>query len=139
VLLLFTLFGCAGPKFNVHTQSVGHGAVVAGNRLSYVLLSASGALGWSACACDFFVYFPPKTNRWVIFSATTIGLACGKSIIEFMGIGLGSGLATNPSWKAAFARSKGALLVEAFKPLGGFGSFCSVLASLGIVANNVPG
>lgn len=70
---------------------------------------------------------------------TTSGLALGKILVELLGIGLGSGLSLNPSWAAAFDTSTGALIVEAFRPLGGFGSFCAVLLALGIVANNIPG
>ncbi|RFU32284.1 hypothetical protein B7463_g4062, partial [Scytalidium lignicola] len=139
ICVLFILVGTAGPFFDTASQSVGEGAVLAGHRVSYFFLSASGALGWSACACDFFVYFPPKTSRWAIFIWTTLGLALGKMFSELLGIGLGSGLHKNPAWAKAFGVSAGALYVEGFSPLGNFGKFCSVILALGIIANNVPG
>jgi len=140
LVILFILIGVAGPKFDTTTPSKGSGATLAGNRMSFVFLSASGALGWSATACDFFVYFPEKTNRWMIFSMTAIGLGCGKMIVELIGIGLGSGLFSNPTWLKAFkAHSSGGVIVEAFKPLGTFGNFCAVVMALGVVANNIPG
>lgn len=52
-----------------------------------------------------------------------------------LGSGLGSGIASNAAWSEAYAVSQGALAVEAFKPLGTFGSFLSVVLALGLVAN----
>lgn len=69
---------------------------------------------------------------------TFLGLLLGKCFVEFLGIGLATGLANNPSWAAAFDVSLGALLVEAFSPLGAFGHFCCVVLALGICANVIP-
>ncbi|KIW98094.1 uncharacterized protein Z519_01678 [Cladophialophora bantiana CBS 173.52] len=111
ICVLFIMVGTAGPLFDTSSASSGEGSVLACHRLTYFFLSASGALGWSACACDFFVYFPPKTSRWQIFLWTTVGLSLGKMF----------------------------LYVEGLAPLNQFGKFCAVLLALGIVANNVAG
>ena len=70
---------------------------------------------------------------------TTSGITCGKLLIEFLGIGLASGLATMPTWATAFDHSAGALIAEAFAPLGNFGGFCAVVLAICISANNIPG
>jgi purine-cytosine permease-like protein len=85
--------------FDVRTPSASTGTTLIGNRLSYVFLSASGPLGWSAAAADFYVYFPPKASRYAILAMTASGLILGKLFVEFLGIGLGSGLSLNPTWK----------------------------------------
>lgn len=54
-------------------------------------------------------------------------------------MGLGSGLATNPTWAAAFDTSTGALLETAFQPLRGFGKACAVIMALGLISNSIPG
>lgn len=54
------------------------------------------------------------------------------------GIGLGSGIAAHPEYAAAYAKGQGALIVEGFGPLHGFGKFCSVVIALGLIANTVP-
>lgn len=54
-----------------------------------------------------------------------------------IGIGLGSGVASNKAWDDAYSTSQGALIVEGFRPLGAFGSFCSVLTALGLISNIV--
>ncbi|CZR55572.1 related to nucleoside transporter [Phialocephala subalpina] len=139
VCILFIFVGVASPHFDVKTPSSSTGATLIGNRLSYVFLSASGPLGWSAAAADFYVYFPPKASRLAVFCMTASGLILGKLFVEFMGIGLGSGLSLNPTWVAADKISTGSLIVEALSPLGSFGNFCAVLLALGVVANNIPG
>ncbi|MBE7181420.1 MAG: hypothetical protein INR71_09475 [Terriglobus roseus] len=140
VIVLFILIGVAGPKFDTTTQSAGSGAVLAGNRLSYFFLTASGPLGWSSSAADYYSYYPAKTSRWLTFAMTAGGITIGKLFIEFLGIGLGTGIATNADWAAAFGGSGvGALIVEAFAPLNGFGKFCATILALCVAANCIPG
>lgn len=134
------MIGVAGPHFDTKTPSSGSGAVLAGNRVSYFFLTASGPLGWSSAAADYVNYYPASTNRWLTFAMTAGGITCGKLLIEFLGIGLGSGLLLNKNWAAAFeAQGVGALVVESFSPLNGFGKFCCVVLALCIAANNIPG
>ena len=56
-----------------------------------------------------------------------------------LGVGLASGVASNPTWSAAYNISSGALLLAGYDGLGGFGKFCGVIVSLGVIANNIPG
>lgn len=55
-----------------------------------------------------------------------------------LGIGLASGIATNPSYATAYSAGQGALIVEGFSSLHGFGKFCAVVVALGLVANIIP-
>lgn len=74
------------------------------------------------------------------FGMTAAGITLGKLLIEFLGIGLGSGLAANADWAEAFStHGVGALIVEAFAPLNAFGKFCAVVLALCVAANNIPG
>lgn len=139
VLALFILIGSAGPNFNAQSQSQSSGAILACSRLSYFFLSASGPLGWAPAAADFYSYYPASTSRVLTATMTGSGITFGKLLIEFLGIGLASGLATVPAWAAAFDRSTGALIAEAFAPLGHFGKFCAVVLALCVSANNIPG
>jgi purine-cytosine permease-like protein len=140
VLVLFVLIGVAGPHFDTTTPSQGSGATLAGNRLSYFFLTASGPLSWSSAAADYVTYYPKSTNKYLVFATTTGGIVLGKLLIEFLGIGLGSGLLKNPTWSEAFdSQGIGALTVESYAPLGGFGKFCCVVLALCIAANCIPG
>lgn len=53
------------------------------------------------------------------------------------GVGLASGIPTFPEYSAAYEKGQGALIVEGFGPLHGFGKFCSVICALGLIANTV--
>lgn len=134
------MIGVAGPHFDAHTPSTGAGATLAGNRLSYFFLTASGPLGWVPAAADFFVYYPENTSRVGMCFMTTAGMTLGKLLIEFLGIGLGSGLAQNAAWAEAFEGSGvGALVVAGYAPLQDFGKVCAVVLALCVAANNIPG
>jgi purine-cytosine permease-like protein len=86
---------------------------------------------------DYFVYYPENTSRWKVFAVTVIGLVISFTPMFILGIGLGSGIASNASWSDAYNVSQGALAVEALRPLGSFGSFISVVLALGLIANLV--
>ena len=103
-------------------------------------------LGWAPFVADFFIYHPKTSNRWLIFCMTLLGFMTSKIFVEYIGIGwcpfstnmlllshkiclgLGSGLAKNPSWAKGFTGSNvGGLIVAAYGPLGAYGKFCAVV------------
>lgn len=88
-------------------------------------------------AADFFVYYPERTSKWNIFALTQTGLTSSFTLAFLLGIGLASGISTNPKYAAAYNRGQGALIVEGFSPLHGLGKFCSVIVALGLIANTV--
>lgn len=174
VLVLAVLIGCAGPRFDAATASVGDSKTVAANRLSFLSMCLYVPNSWSAAASDFYVYYPEETNPFKVAGLTVGGLWASFSLVFMIGyvrrsapslppslhpsllhpppqgllpstnppphsIGLGSGLATNPSWAAAFDTSTGALLEAGFQPLRGFGKLCAVVVALGLVSNSIPG
>lgn len=140
LVVLSLLAGVAGPKFDLYTnplEGASYGEI-AGARLSFFSLCLSSQITYSQAGADFFVYYPEKTSRTKMFLSTTIGLTISSAFTLILGIGLASGVTANPDWAAALAESQGALIVAAFRPLGGFGSFCSVLMALSLVGNMVP-
>jgi purine-cytosine permease-like protein len=132
------LVGVAGPQFNIASQSEGDSTTVIGNRLSFFGLNLAAAITYGGGAADYFVYYPENTPRWKVFTATMIGLTTSFTFAFIVGIGLASGMTSNPTWNSAYEVSQGALIVEAFKPLGSFGGFCGVVVALGLVANLIP-
>ncbi|KAK5995719.1 Purine-cytosine permease fcyB [Cladobotryum mycophilum] len=139
LIVLFVLIGCAGPHFDIKTPSVGSGATLAAHRLTFFCLCFYTPNSWAAAASDFYVYYPEKTPKPKIFLLTLVGIWFSFMFVYFIGIGLGTGIAGNTSWADASAVSTGALIVEGYAPLGGFGKFCSVVVALGVIANSVPG
>ncbi|KAF2720890.1 purine-cytosine permease FCY21 [Polychaeton citri CBS 116435] len=134
------LAGVAGPKFDLYTNpSEGESQrTTIGNRLSFFSLCLAAAITYGGGAADYFVYYPEETPRWKIFTVTMVGLTTSFTFAFILGIGLGSGISTNEDWSNAYGVSQGALIVEGFRPLGGFGSFCGVIVALGLIANMIP-
>lgn len=139
VIVTMILAGVAGPKFDLYSNpSAGTDSrTVAGNRLSFFGLCLAAAITYAEDAADFFVYYPEDVSRTKIFSFTLIGLYSSFTPMMVIGIGLASGIASNTAWSNAYAISQGALIVEGFRPLGTFGSFCSVVVALGLIPNTV--
>ncbi|KAL0256231.1 Vitamin B6 transporter [Diplodia seriata] len=136
LMVICMLAGVAGPKFDTTTpSSAGDARTLAGNRLSFFSLCLAAAITYGGGAADYFVYYPASTPSWRVFAVTMLGLSTSFTFAFIVGIGLASGMAANPSWEAAYGTSQGALIVEGFVPLGGFGKFCGVVVALGLIAN----
>ena len=136
---MFILVGSSGSFFDTSTASTGDATTVAGNRLSFFSLALSAPLSWAPAAADYFVYYPASTSPLLIFSLALTGVWVSFAFVYLLGVGLATGVGTNPDWAAAYQISSGALLTEGFAPLGAFGKFCAVIASLGVISNNIPG
>ncbi|KAJ5156209.1 Permease cytosine/purine uracil thiamine allantoin [Penicillium capsulatum] len=137
VIVVCMLFGVASAKFDLSTPSLGDARTVAGNRLSFFSICLSAAITYAPLAADFFVYYPEHTSRITIFGLTLAGLVFSFTLALVCGIGLGSGINVFPEYKAAYNVGQGALIVEGFGPLHGFGKFCSVVVALGLIANTI--
>ncbi|OCK75493.1 purine-cytosine permease FCY21 [Lepidopterella palustris CBS 459.81] len=138
LVVFCTLAGVAGPGFDTSTISQGDTRTVAGNRLSFFGINLAAAITYGGGAADYFVYYPQETPGWKIFWMTMGGLSTSFTFAFILGIGLASGMAKNSAWSNSYGISQGALIVEGYRPLGAFGSFCGVVVALGLVANLIP-
>lgn len=87
---------------------------------------------------DFYVYYPVNTPKWITFTTTFSALLTSCMFCGLVGAGIGSGVASNQAWSDAYATSTGALFLECYKGLGGFGAFCCVILALGAIGSNGP-
>ena len=138
-MVVFILVGSAGPKFDSSLQSVGNPTTVDANRLSFFSLCLSVPVSWAAASSDYYVYYPETTTKWKIFLMTLSGLTLSFVFVNLLGVGLASGISSNPSWSDAHDISSGALILAGYDGLEGFGKFCGVIVSFGVIANNIPG
>lgn len=137
-MALFVLVGCAGPYFDASMPSKNSGALLAAQRLSFFNICLYVPNSWAGASSDFYVYYPETTSRRKIFLLTLTGLWSAFSFVYLIAIGLATGVAKSPAWSAANDVSSGALVVAGYGPLQGFGRFCSVVVSLGVIANSIP-
>ncbi|KAI4117693.1 MAG: hypothetical protein LQ345_002117 [Seirophora villosa] len=139
LIVLFILVGSAGPSFVASLPNTVEGGAVTASRLSFFSLQLSVTVSWAATSSDFYVYYPESTKRPLVFLMTFTGLSLAFILVNLIGIGLASGIATNPAWDAANQVSSGALILAGFDGLRGFGKFCGVIVALGVISNNIPG
>jgi len=133
------LIGSAGPKFDTSITATGDHRTIAGNRLSFFSLCLSSSIAWAPAGADFYVYYPKDTRKWKTFTLTTIGVGLGLSFANLIGVGLGSGTISQKTWADALDVSSGALILEGYAGLRGFGKLLGVFVALGLIANNIPG
>lgn len=135
--VLSILAGTAGPQFNISAPSHGDENLetIIGNRISFFGLTLAAAITYGGGAADYFVYYPAHASSWKIFGMNLIGLICSFTFAFILGIGLACGMLVNKDWETAYGVSQGALIVEAYKPLGAFGSLCGAVVALGLIAN----
>ncbi|KAK6063125.1 NCS1 nucleoside transporter [Seiridium cupressi] len=139
LIVLLVLVGTSAKSFNTETKSTGSHSMIAANRLSFLSLCLYVPNSWGAAASDFYVYYPESTSKTKIFLLTLTGLWLSFTLVFLIGIGLATSIPENTEWQDAYAVSTGALVVEAFDPLKGFGRFCGVVVALGVIANSIPG
>ncbi|TWU74185.1 hypothetical protein ED733_001554 [Metarhizium rileyi] len=137
-IALFVLIGVAGPYFDASAPSKNSGALLAAQRLSFFNICLYVPNSWAGAASDFYVYYPEKTSKGKIFLLTLTGIWTAFTFVFLIAIGLGTGVANSPAWNDANSISSGALIVAGYEPLRGFGRFCSVVVSLGVIANSIP-
>jgi purine-cytosine permease-like protein len=147
LIVFCILYGVAAPHFDISTPSNRPDTrTLIGNRLSFFSICLSAAITYSGLAADFFVYWPTSTSRIGIFAGTLLGLTLSFTFALVLGVGLTSPLnSPNPygpyslAWTTSSGGSgSGSLMVAALSPLHNFGSFCSVLLALGLIANTIP-
>ncbi|KAH8810752.1 vitamin B6 transporter [Xylogone sp. PMI_703] len=139
LVAIFVLVGSAGLGFDTSIASTGNAETINGNRLSFFSLCLSSSIAWAPAGADYFVYYPPSTQKWKTFSMTLIGIGLAIAFANLIGVGLASGTFSNPAWQDAYNVSSGALIMAGYGGLGGFGKFLGVIVALGLIANNVPG
>ncbi|RHZ68113.1 purine-cytosine permease family protein [Aspergillus thermomutatus] len=137
LIVVCVLFGVSATKYDLSTPSVGDPRTIVGNRLSFFSICVSAAITYAPLAADFFVYYPEGTSKWAIFSLSLSGLMVSFTLAFLAGIGLASGIPSHLEYNVAYQKGAGALIVEGFGPLHGFGKFCSVVVALGLIANTI--
>ncbi|KAG9233559.1 permease for cytosine/purines, uracil, thiamine, allantoin-domain-containing protein [Amylocarpus encephaloides] len=133
IIIFFILLGTTARNYDTQTPSIATGRTLMGNRLSFFSVCLSAAITYSPGAADFLVYCnPQRASRLKVALATMIGLGLSFTLCFIIGCGLSA------TSRFAEEAGSGALLVAGFSSLDKFGSFCSVLTALGLIANMVP-
>ena len=135
---MLVLIGQSAKDWDKSAASAGPAGMKTANRCSFFALEFASIIGFTAIGADFYVYYPTKTPKWISFLTTWSGTWLAAIFCNIIGVGIATGVATKQSWADAYGISSGALLLQAYDGLGGFGRFCVVILALGSVTNNAP-
>ncbi|CAL8581171.1 Vitamin B6 transporter [Xanthoria parietina] len=138
LLAILVLVGKSAPHYNTSATFIGEPGTLTASRCSFFALIFASVIGFSAVSADFYVYYPTTTPARLTFSLTWTGIWVGAMFCNIVGIAIATGVESNPTWESAYSISSGALLLECYSGLGGFGSFCLVILALTSVTNNAP-
>ncbi|KAL8840480.1 MAG: hypothetical protein Q9176_003806 [Flavoplaca citrina] len=141
IALLFAilvLVGNSASNYNTSASFVGESGTLATSRCSFFALTFGNIVSFSSSSADFYVYYPTDTPKWLTFALTWTGVFSGATTCTIVGIAIATGVDSNPRWASAYEISSGALLLECYHGLGGFGSFCLVILALTSVTGNAP-
>lgn len=109
-------------------------------RLTFLSLCLSASLAWAPIAADYYVYYPPTIKPSKTFLMTLLGQTTAMTATLTLGIGLGTVISSNETWKANYDSTPGSLLMAAYNSLGNIvGKFCAILNVVGVISNNAPG
>lgn len=139
LMVLCVMVGSAGPHFDFQIHTVTTPERLMAKLITFFSLCFTLGLAWAPLAADYYVYYTPDVKRWKTFLMTVLGVTQAMIITLFLGIGLGTVVASSPVHAVSYDSSPGDLLMTAYDPLGGFGKFCAVINVLALVANNTPG
>ncbi|KAL8669841.1 MAG: hypothetical protein Q9168_005593, partial [Polycauliona sp. 1 TL-2023] len=138
LIAVFVLVGNSAHHYNTSVPFAGEPGTLTASRCSFFALIFGSVVGFSASSADFYVYYPCTTPRWLTFSLTWTGIFAATILCNIVGFAIATGVDGNPRWASAYEISSGALLLECYNGLGGFGSFCLVILALTSVTNNAP-
>lgn len=138
MVALFVLIGSAAKNFDHSAVSQGPPGTVTANRCSFFTLIYANVIGFGAIGADFYVYYPIDTPKYITFWTTFSGTWLALIFCNIVGVGIATGVPNVPDWANAYQVSSGALLLETYSGLGGFGGLCAVILALGSITNNAP-
>ena len=127
-ILICVLYGQAKPHFTpMPDVSLATGLGYSGACLSYFALIFGVCASWCPIAGDYYVHYPAKTNKWLVFGLTYIGIICPTIFVGILGNYFGGITAYNEDLNGIYeAGGVGALILDIMSPPSAWGKFASI-------------
>ena len=138
MIALFVLIGSTAKNFDHSADSQGPPGTITANPCSFFALMYASVVGFGVIGADFCVYYPIDTPKYIPFWTTFSGTWLALIFCNIVRVGIVTGVPNVLDWANAYQVSSGALLLETYSGLGGFGGFCAVIPALGFITNNAP-
>ena len=106
--------------------SIDAGADYSGAALTYFSVVFGESAAWCSISGDYYVHYPAKTSRWLVFGLTLIGLCIPTWFVCILGNYYGGIVTSNEELMGVFeAGGVGALILATMRP-SGWAKFVSV-------------
>lgn len=129
-ILLCVLYGQSHKYF---TTTPGEGASLRGIDYSGVCLTYFAVIfgvccSWCPIAGDYYIHYPVKTNKWLVFGLTYAGIVLPSIFVVVLGNYFGSMIAGHPDLADIYHNGGvGALILRVMSPPEAWGKFASVV------------
>ncbi|EXJ80554.1 hypothetical protein A1O1_08700 [Capronia coronata CBS 617.96] len=108
-----------------------------GAALSYFAILFGSSAAWCSMSGDYYVHYPPKTNKWLLFGLTWIGLTLPTAFIAILGNLYGGMVNTNSELSTVYKTGGlGGLMMATMRPLG-YSRFVAVMYALSFMGNEI--
>ena len=101
-----------------------------GAALSYFAVMIGTGAGWAPVSGDYYVHFPAKTSKWLVFALTLVGISIPTIFVIAIGNYFGGIVVTNEALARVYDDGGvGALILATMRP-SGFAKFAGVVFAL---------
>lgn len=129
LVLLSVLWGQSHKYFSPTPDvSVVHGLPYSGACLSYFAVIFGVCCSWCPVAGDYYVHYPVKTSKWLIFGLTYAGIVLPSLFVCILGNYFGGILNTHKDLAGDYATGGvGAMILSIMSPPAGWGKFAAII------------
>jgi purine-cytosine permease-like protein len=101
-----------------------------GSALTYFAIVFGESAAWCSMTGDYYVHYPPKTSKWLVFGMTWLGLALPTIFVLILGNLHGGIVQTNGELSNVYDEGGiGALILATMRP-SGWAKFVCVMYAL---------
>lgn len=131
-ILICVLYGQSAKYFSPNPDvSLISGIDLSGACLSYFAIIFGVCASWCPIAGDYYVHYPAKTSKWLVFGLTYIGLTVPTIFVGILGNLFGGIILTNKALSNIHdTGGTGGLILAVMSPPDAWGKFACVFFAL---------
>jgi purine-cytosine permease-like protein len=128
-ILICALWGQSAKYFSpTPGLSLGTGLDFSGSCLSYFAVIFGVCCSWCPIAGDYYVHYPVKTSKWLVFGLTYFGLLIPTVFVGILGNYFGGIITANEDLADIYnAEGVGALILTTMSPPAAWGKFACII------------
>ncbi|OAQ59236.1 nucleoside transporter [Pochonia chlamydosporia 170] len=138
-ILICVLYGQSAKYFSPNPDvSLISGIDLSGACLSYFAIIFGVCASWCPIAGDYYVHYPAKTSKWLVFGLTYIGLTVPTIFVGILGNLFGGIILTNKALSNIHdSGGTGGLILAVMSPPDAWGKFACVFFALSFLGDTI--